>query len=196
MFPWRPPVVAAAILLALLAGGYIAIDIFVTWQLEKPVIHTVNDPRDPITIWRSMKPLSHAEAVETGKCPIPLPREAARIQYVDFTVGYGGFSRCVRFEAPVDICREHAAAVLKAYNQRMETAHNDSHLAVHASPLNKGTAESVATLMRDQGEEVARASWFDTDAIVHGEMWGKHGGHTPLVLIDTDKQVFYYVIFD
>lgn len=195
MFSWRPPVVAAAMILGLLACGYLAISTFVKWQLEKPVIHTVNDPTDANTTWRSVQPLSHAEAVKAGRCPIPLPQDAAEIQYVDFC-GYGGFSRCVRFEAPVETCRAHAATVLTAFNQHLKAEHIDAGAVVSPIPFNKSTAESVAGFIREQEHKAARVDWFDADSILHGEMWGDHDSHMPLILIDTDRGVFYYFISD
>lgn len=196
MFSWRPPVVAAAIVLGLLACGYAGLVALTKSKVERPIKHTVNDPSDANTTWRSVKPLSHAEAVKAGRCPIPLPPEATNIQYVDFYPGYHGSTQYVRFEAPVETCRGHAAGLLKSYNQRMEAMHNDFRVEVHAKPFGRSTAEAVARLIREEEEETARVDWFDADAIVRGEMWGDHRSHAPLVLIDTDRGVFYYCISD
>ncbi len=83
MFSPRPPLIAAFIALALIGCGFFVMRAC-TKLMEKPVVHTINEPSDANTIWRADKPLSHAEALAQDKCPIPPPPEATNIQYVDF----------------------------------------------------------------------------------------------------------------
>jgi hypothetical protein len=193
MFSPRPPLIAAFIALALIGCGFFVMRAC-TKLMEKPVVHTINEPSDANTIWRADKPLSHAEALAQDKCPIPPPPEATNIQYVDF-YNYG-FMHCVRFEAPVSVCQAYAATVMKSFNQQMEASQNNTRVADHAQPLNRASAASAARFAQEQVEDTARADWFAPDTIVHGEMWGRHDSHTPLVLIDTDKGVFYYLRTD
>jgi len=156
--------------------------------------YTINDPKDPNTTWRTEKPLTYAEAISFGHCPIALPKNATNIQYVDFYAGYGGFRTLVRFEAPVSTCREHAKKVLMTRNS-IVTATN-MKVRIGALALDKSIADSVASSARDGGEKVSRAPWFDADAIKNGEIWGEWGSHMPLILIDTNRGVFYYRLSD
>lgn len=152
--------------------------------------YTVNDPKDPNTTWRTERPLTYAEAVSAGKCPIALPAGATNIQYVDFYAGYGGFAQFVRFEAAVEVCRDHARRLLQAHNANL-TATN-LMVAVQSRAFDKSLAESLARHAKVAVEEVARAAWFDVDAIAQGETWGEHRNHRPLILIDTVRGVLYY----
>ena len=158
-------------------------------HLERPVVHTINGPTDANTVWRADTPLSQAEAVANGKCPIPLPSDASHIQYVDF-YDYG-FMRCVRFEASIEVCRLHAAKVMEAFNRQMQASHNDLRVAVQSRPLDRAATASMAHFVRGEVAEAARAAWFDPDKIAHGEMWGRQDSHTPLVFIDLGRGVFY-----
>lgn len=193
MFLPRPPLIAALIALSMVCGVFLVVRSCAR-QMERPVVHTINAPTDANTVWRADAPLSYDEAVANGKVPMPLPKEATHIQYVDF-YEYG-FMHCVRFEAPVKICQAHAAEVMKAFNQRMQTSHNELRVAVQAQSLNRAELTESARLVREEIAEAARASWFDPDKIVHGEMWGRRGSHTPVVMIDTEKGVFYYLQTD
>jgi hypothetical protein len=65
-----------------------------------------------------------------------------------------------------------------------------------AAPFDKSIAESMAREAREGVEEVARAPWFDTDAIRNGEIWGERGSSKPVILIDTDRGIFYYANSD
>ena len=179
--------------LGLMSGAFLGLRAC-TRQMEQPVVHTINDPTDANTVWRADTPLSHAEAVANGKCPIPLPSEASRIQYVDF-YEYG-FMRYVRFEASVEVCRSHAAELMKAFNRQMQASHNELRVHVQSQPFDRASAKSAARIVREEIAEVARAAWFDPDTIVHGEAWGRRESHTPWVVIDTDRGVFYYLQTD
>jgi hypothetical protein len=180
--------VAALIALALMGIAFLGLRAC-TRQMEKPVVHTINDPTDANTVWRADTPLSHAEAIAKGKCPIPLPSEASHIQYVDF-YDYG-FMRCVRFEACIEVCRSHAAELMRTFNQRMQATHYDLRVPVQSRPLDRAATASMAHFVREEVAEAARAAWFDPDKIAHGEMWGRQDSHTPLVFIDLGRGVFY-----
>ena len=193
MFSPRPPLVTALLALTLMGGAFLGLRVC-TRQMEKPVVPTINDPNDANTVWRADTPLSHAEALAKGKCPIALPSEASHVQYVDF-YDYG-FMHCVCFEAPVAACRTHAATVMEAFNRQMQASHNDLRVDVQARPLDRDSAASAARLVREDVAEAARAAWFTPDTIVHGEVWGRRESHTPWVVIDTDKGVFYYLKTD
>lgn len=145
---------------------------------------TVNDPTDANTTWRTGKPLSYQEAIQNGHCPIPLPKEAKHIEFVDFYAGFGGFSQYVRFEAPIRICKEHA--------QQNSKLNAESPLVqVTSLRLDPGRAQSVAQTAKT-GEIVSQAPWFDSDAIQNGEAWGRGDSHTPEIFIDLDRGVFYH----
>ncbi len=156
--------------------------------------YTVNDPKDPNTTWKTERPLTYAEAISFGHCPIALPGAATNIQYIDFYAGYGGFSQFVRFEAPVGICGEHAKKVLEACNRSQ--AGTNLLVLVSASAFDKSTAKSLARWARERVEPEARAPWFDADEINHGEIFGENGSHKPIILVDTDRGVFYYSLSD
>lgn len=156
-------------------------------------IYTVNDPSDANTTWRSTKPLTFEEEKAIGKCPIPLPPEAIDIQYVDFYAGYGGFSRYVRFVAPLAVCQEHANRLISKHNTEQTQA--SLRVELNPKPLERDYGELLAASARS-GETVAQAQWFDTDKIQNGIVWGNNQGHMPVVVIDRDRQVFYYLISD
>lgn len=178
--------------LIILAGG-----IFLLGGCDsKPpkVTYTVNDPKDPNTTWKSEKPLTYAEAISSGKCPLSLPDAATNIQYVNFYAGYTGFSTFIRFEAPVGVCRDHARKVLEAHNAGMGRTSPTLKVNVSASPFDQSMAKSLAQHAREGVEKVARAPWFDADAVRHGEIWGEHASSKPVILIDTNRGVFYYAL--
>lgn len=158
------------------------------------IAYTVNDPKDPNTTWRTERPLTYAEAISAGKCPISLPEKASNIQYVDFYAGYTGFAQIVRFEAPVSVCREHARKVLETFNAYVKQ--ESMKVSVHALAFDRSMAKSLSDEARWGMEDVARAPWFDTDAIRSGEIWGQNESHKPIILIDTDRGVFYFLLSD
>jgi hypothetical protein len=158
-------------------------------EKSAPVKYTVNDPKDANTTWRTDKPLSYQEAKANGHCPISLPPEAKNIQFVDFYAGYGGFARYVRFEAPAEVCSEHARLILNEHNSKVTM--DSLRVRVVSEPLSEERARAFAESAK-QGEEVSRAAWFDSDAIRKGEAWGDFGSHMPAILIDLERGVFYY----
>lgn len=169
----------------------------ITTSLERPAAHTINDITDANTIWRADIPLGFEEAVARKKCPVPLPQGARHIQYVDF-YEYGGFVHCMRFEAPLSVCREHAAQLIQAFNARNNETQksNQAPLPVRPIPLDQSVSTAIGHYVRDQVEEAARASWFEPDKVTSGEMWGRSGSRTPMIIIDSDKGVFYYLRTD
>ena len=160
---------------------------------QTPPTYTVNDPSDANTTWRSVKPLNFEEEDAIGKCPIPLPPEATDIQYVDFYAGFGGFRRYVRFVAPLAVCQEHTAKLIAKHN----TEQTQASQRVEGDPklLERLYGESLAASAR-RVESVAQAQWFDTDKIQNGIVWGDNRSHTPVVVIDRDRNVLYYQISD
>ena len=155
--------------------------------------NTVNDPSDANTSWRSSKPLTFEEAKAIGKCPIPLPAGATNIQYADFYAGAGGFSRYVRFEAPLAVCQEHAIKLLAEHNARQTQA--TQKVSLDPKAFDRLYGESLAASARS-GEFASQAPWFDCDRIQDGAIWGDNRSHTPLVIIDKERSVFYYRISD
>ncbi len=155
--------------------------------------YTVNDPKDPNTTWRVDQPLDYQAAMRNGHCPISLPPEARNIQFVDFYAGWGGFSKCVRFEAPVEVCRERARAVIADHNSKH--AREADKLPTTPSPL-AGTLGESLRRNASLGEPVSQAPWFDSNAIQRGEVWGEDRSRAPIMLIDLDRGVFYYQIAD
>ena len=158
-------------------------------EKSSPDKYTVNDPKDANTTWRTDKPLSFQEAKANGHCPISLPPEAKNIQFVDFYAGYGGFSRYIRFEGPASVCREHARLLLNEHNSKITM--ESLRVRLVSEPLSEPRAQIFARSAK-QGEEVSQAAWFDTDAIRTGEVWGDLVSHTPAILIDLERGVFYY----
>jgi len=155
--------------------------------------YTVNDPTNANSTWRSERPLAYDEVIQIGKCPIPLPKEAINIQYVDFYAGFGGFQKYVRFEAPVEICRSQAKIILSKYNSRK---HREK-IKVELVPK-KTTPQDCERIAyyATRGEPFSQAHWFDTDKIINGEIWGLNTSHIPSVVIDIDRGVFYYQYSD
>ncbi len=196
MFSFRPPVITALLALGLLVVIY-GVLMMITSSPEPPVIRTINNAADPNTIWRADIPLGLEEAETHQKCPIPLPREATQIQYVDF-YDYGGFIHCVRFEAPPSVCRAHAAHLIREFNEQRREAYNsrEESLPVLPGPLDKAVAASIGHFVREQIEEQSRAAWFAPDSVVEGELWGRFGSHTPIMIVDTVEGVFYYLQTD
>lgn len=158
-------------------------------RTPSPPRQTLNDPKDSNTAWRTGTPLSYQDAIKNGHCPIALPSEARNIQFVDFYAGFGGFSQHVRFEAPVETCREHAKRVLNAYNSKVTA--NFQRVRTSPAPLIPEHVQSVARSARS-GQVVSRAAWFDIDEIQTGEAWGDDSGRGPVVFVDTERGIFYF----
>jgi hypothetical protein len=196
MFSFRPPVITALLALGFLVVIYGVLKT-ITILLTPSSIHTINNDADANTIWRADIPINIKEAETHKKCPIPLPREATQIQFVDF-YQYGGFMRCVRFEAQPSVCKAHAAHLIQEFNERKKEANNSKAepLPVQPGPLDKDVAASMGHYVREQMEEQARAAWFVPESVVEGELWGRSGSHTPIIVIDTIKGVFYYLHTD
>jgi hypothetical protein len=196
MFSFRPPVITALLALSLLVVIYGVLKT-ITKSLERPVIHTINNEADANTIWRADIPLDFKEAEIQNKCPIPLPREATHIQYVNF-YEYGGFMHCVRFEAQPSVCKAHAAHLIQRFNEQKKVADSSKAepLPVQPGPVDKGIATSMAHYVREDVEEQARAAWFVPESVAEGELWGRSGSHTPVIIIDTVNGVFYYLRTD
>lgn len=158
-------------------------------EKSSPPRYTVNDPKDANTTWRTSSALSYQEAIANGRCPISLPKDAKNIQFVDFYAGFGGFARYVRFEAPAEVCREHARVVLNEHNSKVTT--ESLRVRVVSEPLSLDRAQATARSAKS-GEVVSQASWFDSDAIQKGEACGDGHSHTPEIFVDLERGVFYY----
>jgi hypothetical protein len=158
---------------------------------DTPPEYTINDPSDPNTAWRTMTPLSYAQAMANGHCPISLPKEARNIQFVDFYAGYGGLREFVRFEAPVQVCTAHAVTVINQFNSWSASL----RVNTTAYPIDLLEAKEQTREAREF-EPTSRAHWFDSDTIKNGRRWGSNSSHLPLIYVDLDRGIFYYTCTD
>ena len=118
-------------------------------------------------------------------CPIPLPKEAKNIRfYARFQFNF--FVEFVRFEAPADVCLEHIKPTLNAWGETFD------YLRDEAEPVRE--LNELPQLLR-LPEEYG-VTWFDPHTIRKGVTAGGGGSGIPMIWVDTERGVFYYMLTD
>ena len=136
----------------------------------------------------SSQPMTREAAL--GKCPIPLPAAARRVQYFTISSGMQGGEMFARFEAPVADCEAEAQNLFAA------TA-KDQHGYTFPEFRQTLRPGSVAVDRSQSSDPVPPIpTWFDTDRGGHWEVAGKGQGWQPKVWIDKDQGIFYYYATD
>jgi len=126
--------------------------------------------------------LSWAEA--NARCRFPLPAGAANISFAEWKMGMG-YEFYFRFEAPVQACLSHVPTAL---------AFGDAGGAVASKPA--PTLVPITTPPSPLRSSKFDLSWFDVECIRNGMTTGGCGSHAPVVWVDTDRGVFYYMVTD
>ncbi len=113
-------------------------------------------------------------------CPIPLPDAAREIRYATYRF-FASHETLVRFEAPADVCRQHAHTVVADWKRNLLDPPTKEPL-----PLVKlsGNPPSLKSTRLD-------APWFDIQNIKNGFHSGGITG-IPEFWIDTDRNIFFY----
>lgn len=128
---------------------------------------------------RTTKALSLEDARE--KCPIALPDGAANIRF--FERGqWIAYTSLVKFEAPVEICKQHARNLLESHN--MENSDRN--------PI----STQLQKLSSRPTKKTFYTEWFDVHNIEKGLCGGKIGSHCPQIWIDEERGIFYYCYTD
>lgn len=125
---------------------------------------------------QSQGPISLAEA--RGLWAFDFPDSAHDIQFYAFSE-WIAHETLVRFEAPVEDCIATARRVLKAHHEGDELAE-----------IEPGTDAHVYANGRH------KAPWFDPESIRSGRKPAGPGYHRPMVWVDTERGVFYYLNTD
>lgn len=135
---------------------------------------TLPDIRRP-SVRQTLVPLSLDDA--RLSCPIPLPPGASNIQYAVWSMGSVTQS-WIRFEAPNDVCLNHAADMLESYGAR-------DGWGLDARPIANDTG---VVCVLDPTE--VDLSWFEPAGLT-GTVLRVTGGRAPVIWVDTNANAFY-----
>lgn len=122
---------------------------------------------------------------QTKDCPIPLPPTARNIQFYRWNM-LNLFCEFMKFEAPVKDCIGHIESVQAAWGKvfddpsyKFEPVHS---LEVPPMPQ---------SLAQDRG-----IMWFDPQNIRKGITAGGGDSGVPMIWVDTEHGIFYYMLTD
>jgi hypothetical protein len=122
------------------------------------------------------------EQARQQDCPIPLPNSARNVQFVVDSGGLIALEILVRFEAPVEICRNHVHVAFDAWEKQNQHLLMPSLIAIDHTPS------------PEDKDMVGRASWFDVEKIKHGLR--TDSSYDIQFWIDEDRGIFYCKITD
>lgn len=142
------------------------------------------------TLWKTDAPQTNARVAQEGHCPLPWAPDSKNVQYVNYAGADGHVVQLARFEGPVVSLRSFASKwFVKRIGPSGATARGTP------APAAKFDPTLAATLAKQAASGIAaeaRVTWFDTDKIEHGEIYGGPGADKALFLIDTDRSVLYF----
>ena len=130
-------------------------------------------------IVQTKSPLSKAEA--EALCPIALPEGATNIQYAVWSL-WQASQTFVRFEAPVEVCLQHAEDILKSYSRNLERVLTHTNAS---GPISMPLLISPGAL---------NLTWFDLPKFTAGLEYKLITMPTPTVWVDTNRGCFYYLL--
>lgn len=129
------------------------------------------------TIQRSDVPMSRDEALKKG-IRFPFPSTAQNIQIAQYSFGFA-YELLVRFEAPVSVCEQHIAEVLKWHDKSMPNQE-------------KPSVEQVDHVDYVENSMLKPTPWFNPRTLKRGLHVGKSGCSVPEIWIDQEKGIFYF----
>lgn len=129
------------------------------------------------TIQRSDVPMSRDEALKKG-IRFPFPSTAQNIQIAQYSFGFA-YELLVRFEAPVSVCEQHVAEVLKWHEKGMP---KQEELSI----------EKVDHVDYMENFMLKPTPWFDPSTLKRGLHAGRPGSSVPEMWIDQEKGIFYF----
>ena len=128
------------------------------------------------TIKRNDVPMSRDEALKKG-IRFPFPSTAHNIQIAQYSFGFA-YELLVRFEAPVSVCEQHVAEVLKWH---------ESMSKQEAPPVEKVDHVDYA-----ENFMLKPTPWFNPGSLKRGLHIGRPGCSAPEMWIDQEKGIFYF----
>ncbi|MDI1311841.1 hypothetical protein [Prosthecobacter sp.] len=134
------------------------------------------------TIKRNDVPMSRDEALKQG-IRFPLPSTAHNIQIAQYSFGFA-YELLVRFEAPVSVCEQHVAEVLKwdEKNRHDKGMPKQDELST----------EKVDHVGYIENSTLKPTPWFALGTLKRGLHVGKPGCSVPEIWIDQEKGIFYF----
>ncbi|WP_397384056.1 hypothetical protein [Prosthecobacter sp.] len=133
------------------------------------------------TVLRFDAPMTRDEFLKKG-IKFPTPSTARNIQIARYSYGFA-YELLVRFEAPVSVCEQHVAEVLKWHDMWRDKA-----MPKQEEP----TAEKVDHVDYTENSVLKPTPWFDPGALKRGLHVGKPGSSVPEIWIDQEKGIFYF----
>lgn len=130
--------------------------------------------------------MSREEAVKSGFA-FPFPEAAKNIQFATYSFGFA-YEWLVKFEAPVSVCEQHVAEVLKQHEIRWKSTGMPKQEALLTEEIDHVEYTEFGTLKP--------TPWFDPGSIKKCLHVGRPGCSTPEIWIDREKGVFYYRLTD
>ena len=149
---------------------FLAVPVFFAWALFYPHVAKTSGPVS----------LEQAE-----DCPIPLPKGAKNIRFYS-RMQFNFFVEFVRFEAPVTVCRQHIGPALSAWGETFD------YLRDEAEPVR----ELDEPPRPQRYPEEYGVTWFDPHTIRKGVTAGGGGSGIPMIWVDTERGIFYYMLTD
>jgi hypothetical protein len=141
-------------------------------------------------IMESDEPISLNEARRMSE--LPIPESAKRIRFAGYSE-FQAFTEVLCFEAPIDDCKAFAEKVIEDHNRKnpqrtVKGLRPISPAGSTAASLERGTANRIL--------EPLKASWFTPYSIRSGMQAGEEGSHQPMIWIDLEKGILYYLLTD
>ncbi len=152
----------------------VSVTIFIGWWFTSNLF---NAPPEDYAVALS-KPVSLEVARQ--ELDMPLPDGATNILYGQYAQ-WIAFEFMLKFEAPLDVCKSYAVALLERHNTNRPEARVSTdlrELTVVPDPVPPAPPLNI--------------SWFDIHNIKKGFGAGAPGSHQPMIWIDAERNLFYY----
>ena len=115
---------------------------------------------------------------------LPLPDGAKSILYAQYS-RWIAYEFILKFEAPLEVCKSHALALLRRHNEDKRI----DPVPVELRPF-APTPDSTPK------KWVLDVPWFDVHNIKNGFVGGDSGSSLPMIWIDAERGIFYYRCHD
>lgn len=133
------------------------------------------------TVVRFDAPMTREDVLKKG-ITFPIPTAAGNIQIARYSFGFA-YELLVRFEAPVSVCEQHVAEVLKWHDKSMP-----KHMTKQEAP----PVEKVDHVDYAENFMLKTTPWFDPGSLKRGLHVGRPGCSVPEMWIDQEKGIFYF----
>lgn len=139
-------------------------------------------PADKPEVIVTTTPLTLEEA--RTKLTVALPDNSSNIMFAGYSE-FMAYEFYLKFEAPVEVCKKHSQEMIDNYYDRNPGGRRKISL---------GKLKNIPRINPDP--VFGNLAWFDVNKTKKGYQAGTTGHDEPLIIIDSNRGVFYYMLMD